>query len=84
MDTSNLLIKFARIGARLKVADRPSRRLRTASGVVSEFLRGGAPCLQAWGGAAPRNVEINKRILITGPFPVQSGHRPWALLREQR
>ncbi|MGC1719183.1 MAG: hypothetical protein WA746_09355 [Isosphaeraceae bacterium] len=35
MDTSNLLIKFARIGARLKVADRPSRRLRTASGVVS-------------------------------------------------
>jgi len=35
MDTSNLLIKFARIGARLKVADRPSRRYRTASGVVS-------------------------------------------------
>ena len=35
MDTSNLLIKFARIGARLKVADRPSRRFRTASGVVS-------------------------------------------------
>lgn len=35
MDTSNLLIKFARIGARLKVAERPSRRLRTASGVVS-------------------------------------------------
>ncbi len=35
MDTSNLLSKFARIGARLKVADRPSRRFRTASGVVS-------------------------------------------------
>jgi hypothetical protein len=35
MDTSNLLIKFARIGARLKVADRPSRRFRTASGVIS-------------------------------------------------
>ena len=35
MDTSNLLIKFARIGARIKVADRPSRRFRTASGVVS-------------------------------------------------
>ncbi len=35
MDTSNLLIKFARIGARLKVADRPSCRFRTASGVVS-------------------------------------------------
>jgi hypothetical protein len=35
MDTSNLLSKFARIGARLKVADRPSRRFRTASGVIS-------------------------------------------------
>ena len=55
---------------------------------LSEFLRGGAPCLQASpsvaGGAALRNAEINNRILITGPFPVQSGHRPWALLREQR
>src|SRR5687768_14172185 len=35
MDTTNLLAKFARIGARMKVADRPSRRFRAASGVVS-------------------------------------------------
>ena len=35
MDTTNLLAKFARIGARLKVADRPSRRFRAASGVIS-------------------------------------------------
>jgi hypothetical protein len=34
MDTNLLDAKFARIGARLKVADRPSRRTRT-SGVVS-------------------------------------------------
>src|SRR5690242_18664467 len=34
MDTNLLDTKFARIGARLKVADRPSRRSRTA-GVVS-------------------------------------------------
>ncbi len=34
MDTNLLDIKFARIGARLKVSDRPSRRSRT-SGVVS-------------------------------------------------
>src|SRR6201993_3076115 len=34
MDTSLLDMKFARIGARLKVADRPSRRTRTA-GVIS-------------------------------------------------
>ena len=35
MDTSNLLTKFARIGARLKVTDRPSNRRRVASGVIS-------------------------------------------------
>ena len=35
MDTSNLLTKFARIGARLKVADRPTNRRRVASGVIS-------------------------------------------------
>jgi hypothetical protein len=35
MDTSNLLAKFARIGARLKVTDRPSNRRRVASGVIS-------------------------------------------------
>ena len=35
MDTSNLLTKFARIGARLKVTDRPSNRSRVASGVIS-------------------------------------------------
>jgi hypothetical protein len=34
MDTNFLDIKFARIGARLKVADRPSRRSRTP-GVIS-------------------------------------------------
>ena len=34
MDTNLLDIKLARIGARLKVADRPSRRSRT-SGVIS-------------------------------------------------
>jgi hypothetical protein len=34
MDTNLLDIKFARIGARLKVADRPTRRSRT-SGVIS-------------------------------------------------
>ena len=39
MDTSNLLTKFARIGARLKIADRPSRRFRTASGVISLDVR---------------------------------------------
>jgi hypothetical protein len=35
MDTSNLLTKFARIGARMKVADRSARRTRAAAGVVS-------------------------------------------------
>jgi hypothetical protein len=34
MDTNLLDIKFARIGARLKVADRPARRSRTA-GVIT-------------------------------------------------
>src|SRR6266851_3821174 len=35
MDTNLLDIKFARIGARLKVANRPSRRFRTSAGLVS-------------------------------------------------
>jgi hypothetical protein len=35
MDTSNLLTKFARIGARLKVTDRASNRRRVARGVIS-------------------------------------------------
>ena len=39
MDTDNLLTKFARIGARLKIADRPSRRSRAASGVISLDIR---------------------------------------------
>jgi len=39
MDTDNLLAKFARIGARLKVADRPSRRFAVASGVISLDIR---------------------------------------------
>jgi hypothetical protein len=39
MDIDNLLGKFARIGARLKIADRPSRRFRAASGVISLDIR---------------------------------------------
>ena len=35
MDTTDLLTKFARIGARVKVADRPSRRNRLPAGVLS-------------------------------------------------
>ena len=35
MNTSNLFAKFARIGARLKVADRPSRRFWNKSGIIS-------------------------------------------------
>jgi hypothetical protein len=35
MDTVDLMRKFARIGARLKVADRPSRRFRPAAGALS-------------------------------------------------
>ena len=39
MDTSNLLTKFTRIGARLKVRDRPASRFRTESGVVALDVR---------------------------------------------
>jgi hypothetical protein len=35
MDTMDLLAKFARIGARLKVADRPTRRSRIPLGAIS-------------------------------------------------
>jgi hypothetical protein len=35
MDIDNLITKFARIGARLKIADRPPRRLGTASRAIS-------------------------------------------------
>jgi len=35
MDTTGLLKKFARIGARVKVADRPTRRFRATAGVLS-------------------------------------------------
>jgi hypothetical protein len=35
MDTTDLLTKFARIGARLKVADRPSRRNPTGVGILT-------------------------------------------------
>ncbi len=35
MDTTDLLAKFARIGARLKVADRPTRRSRVPMGAIS-------------------------------------------------
>ncbi len=52
MDTTDLLTKFARIGARLKVADRPSRRSRVPLGAISldvqadrsgEFFEVGSP-----------------------------------------
>src|SRR5580700_2072505 len=39
MDTSNLLTKFTRIGARLKVADQPSNRRRVASGAITLDVR---------------------------------------------
>jgi hypothetical protein len=39
MDTSNLLTKFARMGARLKIIDRPARRFQAPSGVVSLDIR---------------------------------------------
>ncbi len=39
MDTSNLLAKFTRMGARLKVRDRPEVRLRTEPGVISLDIR---------------------------------------------
>jgi len=39
MDTDNLLAKFTRIGARMKVADPPHRRMRVASGVISIDIR---------------------------------------------
>jgi hypothetical protein len=39
MDTTSLLAKFARIGARMKVADRPSRRFRVAAGAISLDIR---------------------------------------------
>ena len=35
MDTTDLLTKFARIGARLRVADRPTRRSRVPLGAIS-------------------------------------------------
>lgn len=35
MDTTDLLTKFARIGARIKVANRPTRRFRPPAGVLS-------------------------------------------------
>jgi len=39
MNTDLLLAKFARIGARIKVADRPNRRSRTAAGSLSLDVR---------------------------------------------
>jgi hypothetical protein len=40
MDTNLLDAKFARIGARLKVADRPSPRPATCRGAFEEWGRG--------------------------------------------
>jgi hypothetical protein len=39
MDTTNLLTKFARIGARIKIADQPSRRFQAVSGVITLDVR---------------------------------------------
>lgn len=39
MDADNLLAKFTRIGARMKVTDIPPRRMRVASGVISFDIR---------------------------------------------
>ncbi|CAN5868100.1 hypothetical protein BH23PLA1_BH23PLA1_38160 [soil metagenome] len=39
MDTNILLAKFARIGARLKVADRPTRPVRAGAGVLTLDIR---------------------------------------------
>ena len=39
MDTTNLLAKFARIGARVKVADRPTRRFRADQGVITLHIQ---------------------------------------------
>src|SRR4051794_7018822 len=39
MDTTNLLMKFARIGARIKVADRPSRPIRATAGLITLDVR---------------------------------------------
>ncbi len=55
------------------------RDLMPAAGRLQQIPRGGTSCLQAdhkWcpGGAAPMNVEKNKRYLMTEQFPVQSRH----------
>jgi hypothetical protein len=60
MDTHLLDIKFARIGARLKVADRPTGRSRTA-GVISldvQTDRPGPPAAQGEGPQPPQERRL--------------------------
>ena len=79
MDTDNLLTKFARIGARLKIADRPSRRFRAASGVISldiredrdgEFFEVVPPARDRPGGRCPRRSALR-------PAPAPPRPRGW-------
>jgi hypothetical protein len=57
MDTTNLLKKFARIGARIKVADRPTRRFRATAGVLSLDVQ------------ADRNGEFFEVVSPGGTYP---------------
>ena len=57
MDTTDLLTKFARIGARIKVADRPSRRSRVPIGVISLDVQ------------ADRNGEFFEVVSPGGAYP---------------
>ena len=51
-------------------------RGRTERSLI-RFVRGGNPPLQRSGGAAPSYVEIKKRCLLTGSFPVRSRCWNW-------
>jgi len=57
MNSTDLLTKFARIGARVKVADRPSRRSRPRNGMLSLDVQ------------ADRNGEFFEVIAPGGPSP---------------
>lgn len=57
MNTTDLLTKFARIGARVKVADRPSRRFRPVEGALSLDVQ------------ADRDGEFFEVISRGGAFP---------------
>ena len=52
----------------------------TRRSLVSPMNRGGCHALsRAVEEAVPTNVERNKRSLITGPFPVRSSRRTYAV-----